>query len=198
MQGRISRKQGICILVWFATNASLSVLATKWGTLNASSSPTRSRVKSMQVVMLQKMLALCKSPFCKIDSAAMTAQQLEPPLCCFSFPTKPDIVCASPARVPTFTALPKAATFSFAPFTPPSAKPLTFEHREAAVIPSKTSVCYHSSPMIAADLMCYETLVSTLTESKQPLHYVTGWILISCCTAGLNTRRLDMMAAIIF
>lgn len=65
----------------------------------------------------------------------------------------------SPARVPTFTSLPKTATFLFAPMTSPSAKPLGFWQQKAGSTLSQASVSYPAAP--PADLMCYETLVST-------------------------------------
>ena len=118
----------------------------------------------------------------RLDPAAMTDHNLEPPSGFFSFRTKPNTVCAcSPARVPTFTALPKASPFSFAPLTPPSATSLAFRHSEvvaspskAAVKPSISSACYPSTPSIAADLMCYEVLVSIPAESQWLTHHSTG------------------------
>lgn len=94
----------------------------------------------------------------EVNPAAVMDQQPEPQS--FSFRTASVMVCAmSPARVPTFTALPKAPTFSSAPVTSPSAKPLAFRQRDAASTPSNTSASYCATSSIAADLTCYETLV---------------------------------------
>ena len=92
---------------------------------------------------------------------------------CFSFHTRPDTVCVNgPPTFPSFTALqpkPSASSFSFAPFTAPSAMPLVFKHWEAASTLSRTPVC---CPATHTDLTCYESLVSKSAVSMQ-LHEAT-------------------------
>lgn len=127
-------------------------------------------------------------------------QQPEPQSPCFSFHTGAVKACAtSPARVPTFTALPGAATFKFAPVTPPSAKPLAFLQPDAASTLLKPSASYRATPS-AADLTCYETLVCTTAVSQQPIHRRTGLCKTSFCTAGLwishlYQRRVKLLVA---